>query len=45
MVSLIASATGMVAALGELPRLVGRSDECDFPPEAAALPCCTAPPH
>jgi iron complex transport system substrate-binding protein len=26
-----------------LPSLVGRSHECDFPPEVAELPCCTRP--
>lgn len=35
-VSLIASATEMVAALGLADRLVGVSHECDFPPEAVA---------
>ena len=42
-VSLIASATEIVHALGELPSLMGRSHECDFPAEVAALPCCTRP--
>jgi iron complex transport system substrate-binding protein len=42
-VSLIASATEMVYALGALEWLVGRSHECDFPPEVRALPVCTAP--
>jgi iron complex transport system substrate-binding protein len=42
-VSLIASATEIVAALGELRFLVGRSHECDFPDEVAQLPCCTRP--
>lgn len=42
-VSLIASATEIVHALGELPHLVGRSHECDFPSEVAALPVCTRP--
>jgi iron complex transport system substrate-binding protein len=42
-VSLIASATEIVHRLGELPHLVGRSHECDFPPEVAALPICTRP--
>jgi iron complex transport system substrate-binding protein len=42
-VSLIASATEMVYALGAFEWLVGRSHECDFPPEVAALPVCTAP--
>ena len=42
-VSLIASATEMVHALGLGEFQVGRSHECDFPPEVAALPVCTAP--
>jgi iron complex transport system substrate-binding protein len=42
-VSLIASATEIVGALGEGERLVGRSHECDFPPEVAVLPALTAP--
>lgn len=42
-VSLIASATEIVAALGELPNLVGRSHESDFPTKVAQLPCCTRP--
>jgi iron complex transport system substrate-binding protein len=37
-VSLLASATEMVAALGCLDQLVGRSHECDYPPEVSALP-------
>jgi iron complex transport system substrate-binding protein len=42
-VSLIASATEIVHALGQFPNQVGRSHECDFPPEAAALAVCTKP--
>ncbi len=42
-VSLIASATEIVGALGQLGNLVGRSHECDFPPEVKALPVCTKP--
>jgi len=42
-VSLISSATEIVHALGALPWLVGRSHECDYPPEVRDLPCCTAP--
>jgi iron complex transport system substrate-binding protein len=42
-VSLIASATEIVCALGARGRLVGRSHECDFPPDVAALPPLTAP--
>jgi iron complex transport system substrate-binding protein len=37
-ISLLASATEMVAALGCLDQLVGRSHECDYPPEVLALP-------
>ena len=42
-VSLISSATEIVHALGQLPNQVGRSHECDFPPEIATLPVCTKP--
>jgi iron complex transport system substrate-binding protein len=42
-VSLIASATEIVHALGMGERLVGRSHECDFPPRVLELPVCTAP--
>jgi len=42
-VSLISSATEIVHALGEFPNQVGRSHECDFPPEVAVLPVCTKP--
>ena len=38
LVSLLASATEMIAALGCLDQLVGRSHECDYPPEVQALP-------
>ncbi|MBA2284589.1 MAG: cobalamin-binding protein [Ktedonobacteraceae bacterium] len=37
-VSLLASATEMIAALGCLDQLVGRSHECDYPPEVLSLP-------
>ena len=37
-ISLLASATEMVAALGCLDQMVGRSHECDYPPEVHALP-------
>jgi iron complex transport system substrate-binding protein len=42
-VSLIASATEIVAALGFGRNLVGRSHECDFPPEVLSLPACSEP--
>jgi iron complex transport system substrate-binding protein len=42
-VSLIASATEIVCALGCEDRLVGRSHECDFPPSVKRLPVCTTP--
>lgn len=40
-VSLIASATEIVAALGYEHCLVGRSHECDFPPSVLRLPTCS----
>jgi len=40
-VSLLPSATETVAALGLTDCLVGRSHECDYPPEVHALPVCT----
>ena len=42
-VSLIASATEIVCALGRGGWLMGRSHECDFPPEVVRLPALTAP--
>jgi iron complex transport system substrate-binding protein len=42
-VTLIASATEIVSALGCGARLVGRSHECDYPPEVVNLPVLTAP--
>lgn len=42
-VSLIPSATEIVAELGLTDRLVGRSHECDHPPGIERLPACTAP--
>jgi iron complex transport system substrate-binding protein len=41
-VSLIASATEIVCALGRGGWLVGRSHECDFPPQVSHLPALTA---
>jgi iron complex transport system substrate-binding protein len=40
-VTLIASATETVNGLGALDLIVGRSHECDFPPEIAAVPQLT----
>ena len=42
-VSLIASATEIVCALGRRDCLVGRSHECDFPLDVAVLPQLTEP--
>jgi len=39
--SLLPSTTEIVCALGLGPQLVGRSHECDFPPEVEALPVLT----
>ena len=41
-VSLIASATEIVAALGLQEYLVGRSHECDYPNSVLALPSCSS---
>ena len=41
-VSLIASATEIVTALGMEDCLVGRSHECDFPPSILNLPVCSS---
>ena len=41
--SLIASATEIVSALGLQERLVGRSHECDYPPDVRELPQATQP--
>ena len=38
LVSLLASATEIIAELGCLDWLVGRSHECDYPPQALSLP-------
>jgi iron complex transport system substrate-binding protein len=40
--SLLPSATEIVAALGCLEQLVGRSAECDFPPSVVGLPIVTS---
>ncbi|PIR26149.1 MAG: cobalamin-binding protein [Deltaproteobacteria bacterium CG_4_10_14_0_2_um_filter_43_8] len=40
-VSLIASSTEIICALGCKSYLVGRSHECDYPPEVKQLPLCT----
>jgi iron complex transport system substrate-binding protein len=42
-ISLIPSATEIVASLGLAQYLVGRSHECDYPPAIQSLPICTAP--
>jgi len=42
-VSLIASSTEIVCALGLEKNLVGRSHECDFPPSVESLPACSEP--
>lgn len=41
-VSLLPSATEIVAALGLADRLVGRSHQCDFPPAVAQLPALSS---
>ncbi len=42
-ISLIASATEIVCALGFEAQLIGRSHECDFPLIVKQLPVCTSP--
>lgn len=42
-ISLIASSTEIVCALGFRDQLVGRSHECDFPGGVKKLPVCTEP--
>src|SRR5256714_15327237 len=41
-ISLLPSATEIVAALGFGDHLVGRSHECDFPPGVEKLPPCSS---
>lgn len=41
-VSLLPAATDIVAALGRLPDLVGRTHECDWPAEVATVPVVTS---
>jgi iron complex transport system substrate-binding protein len=41
-ISLLPSATEIVAALGFVENLVGRSHECDFPPGVEKLPICSS---
>lgn len=42
-VSLLPSATEIVACLGMVDAIVGRSHECDYPPAIQQLPACTQP--
>ena len=42
-ITLMASATELVCALGLRDSLVGRSHECDFPESVTELPVCTRP--
>ena len=42
-ISLIASSTEAICALGLEEFLVGRSHECDYPPRVSQLPVCTKP--
>ncbi|MBS1995748.1 MAG: cobalamin-binding protein, partial [Cyanobacteria bacterium SZAS LIN-2] len=42
-VSLIASSTEIVHALGLGEKMVGRSHECDYPAGVKELPICTSP--
>ena len=40
-ISLIASSTETICALGYKDHLVGRSHECDYPPSVLMLPACS----
>lgn len=42
-ISLIPSATEIVDCLGLTDFLIGRSHECDYPPQVQSLPICTEP--
>src|ERR1700760_3337176 len=42
-VSLLPSATEIVCALGFADQLIGRSHECDYPPQVRRLPALTEP--
>jgi iron complex transport system substrate-binding protein len=41
-ISLLPGATEIVCALDATDQLVGRSHECDYPPEILSLPACTS---
>ncbi|MBN4081214.1 cobalamin-binding protein [Caldithrix abyssi] len=42
-ISLLPSGTEIICALGLKDQLVGRSHECDYPPEVQLLPVCSSP--